>query len=92
MAQRYLRLLRKVRRAYQPADQQRLCEAVPKVVELARAAGRRPPLFFRGNDLIDEEGLGFNCVGFERTDHGFPFVVALLFRATPTPAIFMESS
>lgn len=58
------------------ADQQRLREAVPKVVAMARAAGKRPPLFFRGNDLIDEETLGFNCVTYERTDHGFPFVVA----------------
>lgn len=58
------------------ADQQRLRAAVPKVVAMARAAGKRPPLFFRGNDLIDEEALGFNCVTYERTDHGFPFVVA----------------
>ena len=61
---------------FSSTDQQRLLATVPKVVALARAAKLRPPLFFRGGDVVDEQRLGFHCDRTEKTAHAFPFVLA----------------
>ncbi len=61
---------------FSSADKQRLLDTVPKVVALARTAKTRPPLFFRGGDVVDEKRLGFHCDRTERTAHNFPFVFA----------------
>lgn len=34
---------------------------VTEAVAKARSAGRRPPLFFRGGDVLDQQRVGFEC-------------------------------